>query len=262
MPDNMDYNNDPSIRAFHRAPRSDMPATLSQALDATRVAAANLTAFEQSAADGHFPPPFVERERARLIAAVRVADEESLRFAEKHAAEQGVAIEASRYAAEARRSPQERLADAADHEQWLKSSMDGDELARRAEGALRAGQPELAQRYLDAARDKGARHTFDLDMAVADELDARDPDRKKAREVEYALEKDVTAFSAARLALLGQSVGVAPDGTAGNGTQEHVAIARANAKTMDFIDKRNRGEPYSAPVSSAQVRESNSLGGL
>ena len=97
---------------------------------------------------------------------------------------------------------------------------------------------------LACARDNGARYTFDLDSAVADALDASDPDRKRARDAETKLATDVSEFGALRLRTLAQSVGIATDGTAGSGHVDDRTRANVNAKTADYLVKTARGEKY------------------
>jgi hypothetical protein len=246
MVTNYDIRNDPSVRAFHRAPRrgENMPSIITSGLDAVVKAATDLQAFDQSASDGHLPPPFVASERARLVNVVRHADTDALYAAQKYADTQHDDIQSARASVEAKRDPSARMADEMERARIVSGPSSGDDLARVAADLLRAGQPQRAALMLTCARDKGARYTFDLDSAVADALDESDPDRKRARDAETKLASDVSEFGALRLRTLAISVGVASDGSAGSGHVEDRTRANVSAKTADYLAKTQRGEKY------------------
>ena len=245
--------NDPSIQAFHQKARRDMTTGYRNAQDAAIEAARALVNFNARAASGEVPEGFVSRERARLVAAVRVADETALNAFREDATRRQDEASKLRLRASIIADPTARLADVAERQALAASGTNAASFLTQASQMLAAGQPERAKFLASVAAAMGARDfTGGLDRAIEHALDQAVPDRQRAREIEDDIDRDGREFTADRFRILAAAgVGIRADGAAGTGAPGEHGSANMAAKAFDYLDKTARGEWHGAPVGDA-----------
>ena len=201
---------------------------------ALTAAAADLKALDAKAESGEITERFAQTERARLHIAVRVAEgkagdagtayrDEALKEARALRAAAAVGDSASVTADELLRA---RL---------MADPRDGEAFMVEAQAMLEAGQPGRAAILAEVGAAKGARTTGDLGSAINEALDASVPDRKAAREIEQAVEADMTAFGVSRSQALAESLGTDAQGNVGNGSVSERTSASVAAKVGAFV---------------------------
>lgn len=202
-----------------------------------------LLAHEERARRGEMLPDFAERERARLVAACRVADEAASLAFRRHAETERRRAAQMRAAAEVTVDPAQRLADVTERQQLIASDMSGADIAAQARRMLDAGQAARASFLWDVARAKGVTDFEGFGRVVGDALDQAVPGRRNARAVEDALRAAEMQFASDRAAILAASVGMAPDGSAGTGDASQRAVARVETKASEYAASVASGEP-------------------
>jgi hypothetical protein len=244
------FNQDPSIQAFHTPKRREMKTDYLKAQKDQVDAAIALARFNSRAAEGEMLPDFVQRERARLTAAVRVADEAAIRAFREHAQERDSAAIALRAKSEVTTDQTRRLADLQERAALVASSTDAGEFLRQSQEMLAAGQPERAEFLLSVAREKSPNSwdSFDTFKEVRAAMDERDPDRKAAKAIEDETSTASDAFWTNRATILAGSVGMRPDGSPGHGDPGERAVARVESRVADFMSKTAAGEPVKFAV--------------
>ncbi len=224
-------------------------ALVDAALAAQAGCAMDLLKFEQARAAGGLGEERValSNEHARLVAAVRTQDSLAVQAFRQHDSERRQKAADLRLKASEAGSPNRVVADELLRSRLLASRERAEDLVDRAVALLRAGEPERAEFYLGIAKDKGARMTQELEMAIGDALD-KDGDRKKAREFEDGLARDAADFSTRRSTILAASVGLNAEGEAGTGSSGERASAHAASTMESYFQAQAAGKPYVAPA--------------
>lgn len=211
-------------------------------------AALALVNFEKRAESGELPAPFAAKERARLVAAVRAADDAATRAFREHAQEETARAAALRAKASVTTDPATRLADVTERAAMMASTVRGEDFLAQARTMLQAGQVARAAFLWDVAKAKGVRDLSGFGSMVENALDGVSEDRKAARAVEDALDRAADEFTTNRASILASSIGMSPDGSAGTGDRSQRAVAHLESKVSDYVSKVAAGEAYVAPV--------------
>ncbi len=255
-----------AMRAWAQPTRSSM-SKHAEFQDKQIEAARALVAFDArvaaAVADGEEPSPTqVKNERARLVAAVRLADQGAVDAFAEHVKEGEQTARALRAKADVAVDPATRLADIEERKMLVESGTDGATFLRQASDMLAAGQVERARFLVSVAEAKhaDAAVVHAVSAAVSDAMDKTNPDRVKAREIEDALDREADKFGIQRAQILAASVGVSIDGSAGIAAGGQRAVADVSAKMADYLSRTSRGEAYSAPIgdgSNTAIDEAN-----
>ncbi len=209
---------------------------------------AELRLVNVEAAEGRITPLFAERERARLVAEIREADVKARGLLNDAVTEGLKARNALLAKTETERDPAARMADELERARLVASRVDGDSFVEQASAMLEAGQPARAAFLLEVAKDKGARYTTAIEADVTAALEASDPNRQAAKIVEDEIASSMATFDVKRFAVLSSSgLGIALDGSIGNGHPEEASRASAAAKMAAFDIARSTGTAYAEP---------------
>lgn len=219
-----------AAREAHEARRR---STMNTKHAAFTKALADLDAFVADASDGHFPAEYVARRKNELMTAARIADEEAIREHNANRAAKLTEARDLRAEAEAKRDPNQRIADEMERVRLRTDGADPNDLIAKAEAMLAAKQPERARFLLDTARALGGRPARRVDRAIEDALDLAIPQRAKARELETDVQAEADAFMINRYdALVRSHIGITESGEFGAGKPEQVASASTLAKAF------------------------------
>jgi hypothetical protein len=189
-----------------------------------------------------------DEERNELLAVIRAADSLAIGHLRDYQRDELAKARALRAAAEAERNPQERMADELERQRLTASKVGADDFVAQAKEMLAAGQPRRAALLLAVAEDKGAKITPELQVQVADALDASDPKREEALEIERAVAANSAGFLQDRYRMLAKyGVGIRDDGSAGTGAPGQAASASIRAKMAVWRRAQAEGTAYVEP---------------
>jgi len=196
-----------------------------------------------------YPLSYTESLRLDAIRRAAALDADTHRALDAYRTEALRKARVLRAASDAGRDSTDRLADEMERSRLASGKLDADALVAQARDLLEAGQPRMAAVRLGAAEDKGARFTAEVWTAVEDAIDAIDPKRKEARQIEQEVEVNSALFDQSRLtALTSAGIGTHSDGSIGTGRSEEMARASVNAKVAAALTARESGIPYVEPT--------------
>jgi len=182
-----------------------------------------------------YPPNWYQGERLRLIRAAQGGDQAArIRLAEYAEAGRREAAKL-RAQAEADRDPAVRTAEIAERQALIAANASASDLLADAYRMLDAERPERAAFLLAVARERGAMVTDDLPQQVEAALDADNPTRQQARDIEAAVEANLAQYAVLRArTLVASGLGMTESGDAGTGAPGDVARANVTRKLAAY----------------------------
>jgi hypothetical protein len=199
-----------------------------------------------------YPAEFYEQEHRRLLQWARSHDSAVVAAIREYAEVTAADARKLRAQADADRPAAERTAEMLERQALLSGDVRAEVLLAQAEEALEADRPRRAAFLLGLAQERGGAVLGDLPIRVEDALDEADVTRAQARAIEDEASANLAQFDVLRLrALAAVGLGVAADGTAGNGTSEAVARANVARKLAAWHAGEDYSDPATEPAGSA-----------